>query len=101
MAASLPSSLARRTYSAPAVWRKARSAPPTPLPKERTAPLIAASLDDFVDDLPDLGNDFGIDDVQRAAGHVPCDERDAVGVRLETKFLRFMKDSVTSIRRVR
>ena len=40
---------------------------------------------DPVDDLPDLGNDFGVDDVHRAAGHVPGDERNAVGVGLETK----------------
>ncbi len=40
---------------------------------------------DPVDDLPDLGNDFGVDDVHRAAGHVPGEESNVVGVDLETK----------------
>ncbi len=44
---------------------------------------------DLVDDLPDLGHDFGVDDVHRTAGHVPGDERDAVGVGLETKVGQF------------
>ncbi len=55
-----------------------------------------------VDDLTDLGHDFGIDDVQRAAGHVPRDERDAVGVGLEAKILEVhFKSPARGVRRVR
>ena len=57
---------------------------------------------DLVDDLAELGHDFGIDDVHRAAGHVPGHERNAVGVGLETKILEFHgKSPSQAVRRAR
>ena len=57
---------------------------------------------DLVDDLAHLGDDFGVDDVHRAAGHVPGDERNAVGVGLETEIGQVHdENSVSRVRRVR
>ena len=57
---------------------------------------------DPADDLAELGHDFGVDDIHRAAGHVPGHERYAVGVRLEAKVVEVHgKTPSQAIRRVR
>ena len=62
-----------------------RSAPPqnASLPDVITAPLMAASAATF-STIPDNSSIAAMrDDVHRASGHVPGDERDAVGVDVE------------------
>ena len=62
-----------------------RSAPPqkASLPEVMTAPLIAASVATFSTISPSSSVTLDVDHVHRAAGHVPGDERDAVGVDVE------------------
>ena len=66
-----------------------RSAPPqnVSLPEVMTAPLIAASVATFSTIVAELRDHRQVDDVHRAAGHVPGDERDAVGVGVELEVL--------------
>ena len=62
-----------------------RSAPAqnVSLPEVMTAPLIAASAATCSTMRVKLLHHLEVDDVHRAAGHVPGDERDAVGVGVE------------------
>ena len=64
-----------------------RSAPPenASLPEVMTQPLIAASAATVSTICDELVDDLEVDDVHRAAGHVPGRVRDAVGVGLEAE----------------
>ena len=67
-----------------------RSAPPqnVSLPEVMTAPLMAASVATFSTIAASSSITFAVDDVHRAAGHVPGDERDAVGVDVEGEIVK-------------